>query len=289
MGKIKDLEKEVKALKKTKKVIHINEISTMSRINQILRRADKSIGYQKTVLSTLKQLSNRIDTPMNMIDYSKPKLLIVITSNRGFCGSYNFSVIEKVNEVICDNNDGYQLYVIGKQGYKQLKNNGYDIAWYSDKSLESITIEDTTELTSRMLQKVVGGEISSVDIVYTNYDDALNSTVTNKCLFPLEMLDDEDEDEKILTGILDFEEAEEDIIFLLSQNYLCGMLYNLLLSSLASEYCARRMAMFLARKSIENKLKTVTKVERKERTQSSTKELFGIISSAEVIGESENE
>lgn len=288
-GQLKDLHREVEALKRTQKVIHVNEISTMSRINRILRKAEKAASYQKSVLTTLKQLASRIETPISTVNEDKPKLVIIVTSNRGFCGSYNIDVVQKSKEVLEGLEKKPKLLVIGRQGYKNLQREGHNIVEYIDKPVEDITLEDTAELTSKVLQEIHDGEISSIEIIYTKYEDALHSTVTESNLFPLDAIQEEDEEVEDLDGILDFEEDEEEILSLLSENYLCGLLYNLLLSSVASEYCARRMAMYLARESIQERLRSVIQLEHKEKMQASTRELFDIITSARAIGENENE
>ncbi len=53
---VSELTKKVETLDKMRKVIRVNELSTLSRINKLLTRAENAVSYHQIILNNLQQV-----------------------------------------------------------------------------------------------------------------------------------------------------------------------------------------------------------------------------------------
>lgn len=277
-GLAQELGKKAETLARTQKIIRVTELSTLSKIGRLLKQAERAVSYQERILQTLQQVQQRLGVQEDA--ESAMPLIIVVTSNRGFCGAYNSNVFAEFDQMFQQFSVRPQVIVIGKQGYKYMQKQECDILEFIDKPIEDISLEDTAEMTSRLLAGLADNKFDALHFVYTQYIDAVHSTARSIEIYPSLP---ESKTNVELEGILDFEEDEDEMEAILLENYLCGLIYSMLLYSVASEYSARRIAMKTAKDSIEDELDSTLRLKKKSAMQQSTSELFDIIMSAKVL------
>ena len=281
-GAIKELSHKINVLKKTERIIHVTEISTLSKIGKLLKQAEIAVSYQQTVLKTLQQV--RAGFSMLEDEQRSQPVVVFVTSNRGFCGAYNQNVFKQFDAYIA-NNPQTKVIVIGKYGYRYALKQNCEVIKFIDEPIEEVTLEKVAELTSEILYNLSIGIFDSIHCIFTQYIDALNNEVKSMKLYPYSSEELSATEYDVDNGVLDFEEDEELIEKLLIENYLCGLLYSILLYSVASEYSARRIAMKAAKDSVEEKLQESIQMKKKSTLHQKTNELFDIITSAGALEE----
>ncbi|QIK69170.1 hypothetical protein G7062_02210 [Erysipelothrix sp. HDW6C] len=289
---VSELTKKVETLDKMRKVIRVNELSTLSRINKLLTRAENAVSYHQIILNNLQQVQKSLN-PSARGGNKKP-IAIVVTANRGFCGAYNQNVFQQI-DALHDEIGDFDALVIGKYGKNYLEKSAIHVARYIDSPIEEITLEDTAEMSSWLLSSIDKGEYDSIYIVYTQYINAVQSEAKHIELFPTIPTFENNKKTKQknihedLEGILDFDDDEIEMERFLMENYLCGVMYSFLLFSIATEYSARRIAMKNAKESMEEEHAATLKLRNRQQRQESTRELMDIIMSASVLEDKENE
>ena len=119
-------------------------------------------------------------------------------------------------------------------------------------------------------------------LVFNKFVSAITQEVTFKSLIPVEVKNDEI-DENDSTSIYEFEPSEEEILNDLLPRNLATQLYSSQIESTASELAARMTAMDNATRNAGEMIDNLTLQYNRTRQAVITKELIEIISGAEAL------
>lgn len=282
------LSKKINALKSTRKIVHVTELSTLGKLSGLRKKAEESKLYYETVLRSLRQVRETIGIEPKLKESKEKKIrVLLISSDRGLCGAYNIDVFNQVDKLIeqLPKDAEIDFIVIGEQGKRYLEKLNKKLIAQINISLESVDLEKSAEITSSFIKEIELNNIDSLYVVFTKYLNAVESKATVQKIYPeLPELEYEKKEENY---ILDYEGLDEEVEELLLENYLCGLLYSMFLYSVASEYCMRRIAMKEAKDNIEEQLDEAKWMKKKSNNQKQTSELLDIISSASAIRKEE--
>ena len=127
MATLKDLRKRIQSVKSTRQITKAMKMVSASK----LRRSQESLLSLRPYAYKLIGLINALKDRMG--DYEHPLLsrreikktrLVIISSDRGLCGSYNSNIIKKAESYIKEaglNADNCVMDFIGKKAYEYFK------------------------------------------------------------------------------------------------------------------------------------------------------------------------
>ncbi len=213
-------------------------------------------------------------------------LWIIITSESGFCGSYNSSVIKKLVGSKTTKDDYY--ITIGKKGVNSLKNK-----LNIDTDKEYIEIEEnlisktSVKIAEEVVKKFIAKEYDSIKIISTKYINQMTFLPIVTTLLPLS----KESVEEVMLGVevqevkhdskIDFEPSVLEILKNILPQYMSSTILALWVESLLSENTSRRVAMENAKSNGEELLEVLELEYNKARQQKITQELTEIIAGAE--------
>lgn len=308
MSNLKQFRNRIKSIKSSEKITKAMQMVSASKLQKLKQQISNSDPYLKVLSAILVDYVASgllADLSINNQRYfkedeSKADLFIVITSERGLCGSFNSSLVKKIKTDIAKiEHDGrrVKLLVVGKKGYDLLKGKYQEII---DSHYNIIKGEKSGGLLSNIKLKVLGliddGQIGRCYIYYNKFKNAITQEATKQCLLPAEMgnkisIPDKLNTDKSLLKIADnkkekqlsnFEFEGEDIIHNVIELYINGLVNYTLLQSRASEEGARMTAMDNATNNARDMISKLTLKLNRSRQATITKELIEIISGAEV-------
>ena len=212
---------------------------------------------------------------------SDVKLLLVIGSDRGLCGSFNHAVLRMLKYDIAryiEEKVQFKIIAIGK------KPSQYVNAHYPEYVLEShhnlgFDVSKITELSSKIMKMLSGKEtyhIGSCDMYFTSFKNTMMQVPTAKHLLPLEI---KKSDQSHSLCEIEGENLIENLISM----YLLAQLQYALLHSRTSEEASRTLAMDNATRNAGDMIDKLTLVMNRNRQAMITKELIEIISGAEAV------
>ncbi|KHO02305.1 ATP synthase F0F1 subunit gamma [Rickettsia felis str. LSU] len=212
---------------------------------------------------------------------NKANLLIVMASQRGLCGTFNYSIIKQVKNDIKElENKGEQikLIIIGKKGYEALKR---QYANYIDSYFELPKIHDENlmlQVKQKIMSAVENLEVSNCVIYFNKFKNAMTQIMTRQQILPIEKYHD---DSKVDDDYYEYE--GENLISNLINLYVNSQINYALLQSRASEEGARMTAMENATNNANDLIsKLVLKLNR-SRQAIITTELIEIIAGSEAV------
>jgi len=320
---LRALRRRIRSTQSTKKIFSAQELIAGARIVRAQARVEASKPYAREITRVLSALANSasLDHPL-LTERQNPKraAVLVITSDRGFAGSYNVNVLRRTEELLSLlRNEGKEpvLYVVGRKGETYYSFRNRDVAETFTGFSEQPKYTDAQEVGSVLIDIFTAGEddeetgpgpdqIQGVDelhIVYTEFRSLLSQVPVAKRMAPLvveevEEFDYEREDRESgtaagsreSTGVptsYEFEPSAEGLLDALLPKYITTRIYAAMLEAAASESASRRRAMKSASDNAEELAKNLSRQANQARQAEITQEISEIVGGANALADAE--
>ena len=291
MPNLKDLKNRISGVKSTQKITKAMRMVAASK----LIRARRLIENSKSYITKMKQIVSDISISEQQLFKASPimsgsgksdsYLFVVITSDKGLCGSLNANLIKQVlSSLIATKNIGkkFKIYCIGKKGNDLLSAKFEEHIILSEllPATKSISHSAADKYTKNILELFEKGEFDIAYIFYNNFKSVISHIPTKLQIIPFDG-NNQFENGTTKTYLLE-PNANQILTELLAKN-LSVQLYEALLNSIASEFSARMNARENATNNSNDIIKKLTLKYNKTRQASITNELIEIISGAEAL------
>lgn len=260
----------------------------------------------------------RENLPLLDVRPVKKVLVILITSNRGLCGSFNSNIIKKTAAQLADpKNIGRQragdkifepeenitadVIGIGKKGADFAKKMGLNlVASFSDFS-DTPNLNDVMPISRMVIAEYEKKNYDKVVVAYTDYKSAVNQVAKLRQVLPISQFDlekmladlgDQTMEKEIIKNDtkveleLDnylFEPAENQVLEIILPRLVETQIYQAVLESAASEHSARMFAMRNASDAATDMIKELSLIFNKARQAGITQEIAEIAGGAAAL------
>ena len=270
-----------------------SKIKSISNVGQITRAMElvSAVKMKKTQTQAIEGKPYRVsleetsnaDNPLTIcLDYSlikskalkKPRLAIIISSNKGLCGVFNFNLFRFLNEQIKTVND-YEFVVMGIKAQQFIFHWGGKIV--ADFSLELPFINNTTAIYQLMSERFLKGDNSAIELYYNQFVSTLVSKPTKKNLLPLRFdgfEDKSDKDTEVKVKDYLIEPKKTTVLNGLFNFYLESEIRGAIQESEAAEHSARMVAMKNATDNSNELVDQLTLMRNRVRQETITNELL---------------
>lgn len=288
MSGLKHLRNRVKSIKSTQKITKAMQVVSAAKLKKVKEQAESlndfcevlgEVLYDISTSGNLMNLSDR-DRRFFEIDVeAKPALILVITSERGLCGSFNSSIIRKVkHDVRRLEKEGkdFRLIVIGKKGFDGLKNE------FGSKILAHYVLDQgkyeylAREVRDKLFELIESRNVGSCSIYYNEFKNAMVQIPTREQILPAKP-------HKETKNYISSEYEGADLVSNVISMYIGGQINYAILQSRASEEGARMTAMDNATRNAKELVDKLTIQLNRSRQAVITTELIEIISGAEAL------
>jgi F-type H+-transporting ATPase subunit gamma len=203
---------------------------------------------------------------------------IIVTSNRGLCGSFNSNVIKEAELEMAGGPDP-MIIAIGSRGRDYFGKRGYNI--YSEYLAppETISFLETHEISKPIIDMYNTGEIDEVKLLYTSYRSTLEQRA--KCVTLLPFHIEHSPDVARHEKEVEYEPSVEAVFNYLVPKYVEIELYGAIVESATCEHAARRMAMENATDNARDMLDNLSLFYNRARQASITDEIIEIVAGSE--------
>jgi len=293
MPSLKDLRNRITSVKSTQKITKAMKMVAAAKLRKAQESAEKGRAYSEKMNLIINNLKNSI-TDIN----SAPKLLagtgkdevhlcIVMTADRGLCGGFNTNICKKAREYfkqILKNNKKLKIITVGSKGADQLRRGfkDYIIERISYKNLKNISVNEASEITSKVITMFNKEEFDVCAIFYNKFKSVISQEPQAQQIIPVES-QEVTQKENVEDVQYEFEPEENEILeHLLPQN-ITTQIFKAFLENAASEQGSRMSAMDNATRNAGDLIDKLTINYNRSRQAVITKELIEIISGAESL------
>ena len=315
---LRALRRRIRSTKSTKKIFSAQELIAGARIVRAQARVEASKPYAREITRVLSALASSasLDHPLlTERQDARRAAVLVITSDRGFAGSYNVNVLRRTEELLSLlRQEGKEpvLYVVGRKGetYYSFRNRavaetftgfseqpGYaDAQRVGEQLIAAFTAGEDDDETGAGADGILG--VDELHIVYTEFRSLLAQIPVAKRMAPLEVeeveeFDYEREDRESGVGAgtgdsgvptsYEFEPSPDALLDALLPKYVTTRIFAAMLESAASESASRRRAMKSASDNAEELAKNLSRQANQARQAEITQEISEIVGGADAL------
>ncbi|MFH1687117.1 MAG: ATP synthase F1 subunit gamma [bacterium] len=290
MATLRDVQKRIRSVVSTQRITSAMEMVAAAKLRRAQQTIEQSRPYAEKMDDMLSHLAagstGEITHPYFEQREIKKKTLVLVSSDRGFCGSFNSNLIRKARQWI-DANQGYELELvtIGKKGNDYFKSRPTPIRQYWGDWGGSLDYGRAKDVVRLLTQRFVDGETDEISVIYTQFVSMAKYTLTQQQYLPIpppEVTADPDASAGTGTEYI-FEPNAEMIYAALMPGYATTKMVTALADSFASEHGSRMIAMNAATKNAGEMIQDLTLEYNKARQALITKELLEVVSGAEAL------
>ena len=288
MPSLIDLRRRIRAVKSTQQITKAMKMIAASRLRRSQERVVGARPFAQRMLRVLNGLVTRVEQeahPLLRIPEAgsggRP-LLIVITADRGLCGSFNSNVIKAANQFIVNDTDdrNVALGLIGRKGRDFFRRRGFDVKYEQVNIFAKLKFSDAADIANAGMDAFTSGEASSVYLVYNEFKSVMSQRVVVERLLPIPRLEAKDAGEAGPTVEYLYEPSPEEIFRDLIPRHVQVQVYRALLESAAAEHAARMTAMDAATRNSADMIENLTLYMNKVRQAAITREIIEVVSGA---------
>lgn len=273
-----DIKRRIRSINSTKKITKAMEMVSAAK----MRRAVASVlgirAYAHAAWSVLTNLAQafELSTGHGFLEVRQVKsvLMVVVTSNRGLCGSFNTQVAKKIKDEIAspeklkvnrigrkkiespvdDNELKIDFITIGKKGENIVRKMGRDIIAAFEDGAKFSTVADIKPVSRIVMEEYLAKKYDKVVVIYTDYVSAVNQQTRIRQVLPISKIDLEKQiaemdviakEYGLTEPVLEYkiEPSPEEVLKFIIPRLIEMQLFHAILESQASEQSARMLAM----------------------------------------------
>lgn len=292
MPSTRDIRRRIKSVKNTAQITKAMQMVAASKMRKAQMAALAGRPYATLMNKVLAQVVTHAGEFRHPLLESRPggkRAVIIVSSDKGLAGALNSNLIREAGKF---DKDTTVFIAAGKKGAQFVSRTKRQMA--AEFTYKDSPIFSEARAISRFAQDMfIKGEVSSVDILFTNFISTLNQKPEVRRLLPVTEitavsagLDGENAGEKLAQDGQEylFEPDPGAVLGSLLPHYLNFQVFQILLEAKASEHSSRMVAMKNATDNAKQLIKDLTLEYNKLRQANITKELLEITSAAMAMG-----
>jgi len=289
MATLREVKKRIRTVVSTQRITSAMEMVAAAKLRRAQQRIEEARPYAAKMDEMLGHLAGastgEIIHPYFETREVRKRTLVVVSSDRGFCGSFNSNIIRRANQWIKEHSDAeMELVTIGKKGNDYFKRRSTPILKYWGDWGGTLDYDRAREIVALLTDRFVSGATDEISLVYTQFVSTSKYNVTMQDYLPIPAPEISD-DGSHAAGISDyiFEPNAEQIYAALMPGYATTKMVTALADSFASEHGNRMIAMNAATTNAGEMIQGLTLEYNKARQAQITKELLEVVSGAEAL------
>jgi F-type H+-transporting ATPase subunit gamma len=292
MPSLIDLRRQVRAVKNTQQITKAMKMVAASKLRRAQERILAARPYAVQMQRVLSSAAERVDPTLHPLLAIRPRhegsrtLVIVVSADKGLCGSFNANVIKGAGVFIGDSAEPCSLGLVGRKGRDFFGRRGYDILFEQTNIFQKLGFEHAQTIAHLAMDAFTGGQVDRVMLVYNEFKSVISQRVVVDQLLPIGREEvDADAPAARAESQVDYlyEPSPQEIFTQLLPRFIEVQVYRALLESNAAFYAAQMTAMDTATKNSGELIGSLTLYMNKVRQAAITREIIEVVSGAEAL------
>src|SRR5207247_1160713 len=164
MPSLIDLRRRIRAVKSTQQITKAMKMIAASRLRRAQERVVSARPFAQRMLQVLNGLVSRVEQDAHPLLRVPPPgagrpLLIVVTGDRGLCGSFNSNVIKAAGQFVATEGQGraIALGLVGRKGRDFFRRRGFDVRYEQVGLFQRLTFADAAEIGDVAIEEFTSG------------------------------------------------------------------------------------------------------------------------------------
>ena len=271
-----EIKRRMKSVESTRKITKAMGLVATSKLRKARKELIANEQYNNLCKEVISEVVSSMPEDFDSIYYKSfdgDKLYIVLTSDTGLCAGYNNTVAIYLNNLV-QKSGGAKVVVVGSKGISYLSR--YKISTYAEyvDLPDMPATKDINRIYNDAIYLYEKGDVSEVNIVYTEFISPVKQEVKSVKILPIEKKASRE-------GQYIIEPDKEAVFKNAIDMYLKSQLKTCMLSAKASEHSARMTAMDGATENANDILQSLNIKFNRIRQGIITQEISEIVGGAE--------
>jgi len=294
MASLKEVKTKIGSVKKTKQITKAMSMVATSRLRGAQTSMEAFRPYAEKFAEVLGSIADKVGDKASPLLTPREEVrkvhIVLLTSDRGLCGGFNFNLIEKA-ETLMKEKVAQGLDVsftnFGKKGRDWCRNKGLKkVSEYLSVVGGKFGFSIASTSGQELIDGFLNGDFDEAYVIYSHFQGMANQIPVIKQLLPIPAIEksDVEKDERTEFMAEHIIEPSPDALLneMLPKNIFI-QIYNALLETSTSEHAARMKAMDNATKACNDMIDNLTLAYNKARQTAITMELMDIVGGAEAL------
>jgi F-type H+-transporting ATPase subunit gamma len=290
-----DMRRRIRAVKSTQQITKAMKMVAASKLRRAQERVIAARPYAVEARRVLSSLATRVDPSAHPLlarrpgATSGPTMLIVVTSDRGLCGSFNTNVVKAVGAFLREQpGRAVSFGLVGRKGRDQLARRGFAVRFEHVNLPKVLHFAEAEAIAAPAVSDFIEGRVDSVSLVYNEFKSVMQQRVVIEPVLPLAAVHGGG-----AGGAADpaygsaadylYEPSPKRILSVLLQELVRAQLFRALLESNAAFFAAQMMAMDSATRNSADMIEGLTLSMNKIRQAAITREIIEVVSGAQAL------
>src|SRR6218665_1303483 len=288
MASLKEVKNRIATVVSTQQITKAMKMVAASKLRRSQERVQTMRPYARKFSAMLQNVCASADEVQSVFSKAREEnkiLLVVVSSDRGLCGSFNSIVIKYavrlMNEKFAAQHRAGNVTVlpIGKKAFEYFEKRKFNLIDSHYNIFHDFTFDNTSLIGDMLMEKFKSGEFDRIEIIYNEFKNVATQVLRHEDFLPIQM--PKAEKQKTMNYI--YQPNQETIVTGMIPKALKIQLYKALLDSNAAENGARMTAMDKATDNAGELLKDLRLTYNRTRQAAITKEILEIVAGAEAL------
>lgn len=281
---MKEIKSRIESIKSTSQITNAMNVVSSTKFKKFQTLTLSTRKYSEAIEETLGNVAGSLKSVHHVLFDGKREVkrigVIMMTSDRGLCGSFNSNAFKELEKLIASYGEkGVKVSVIavGKKSRDYCKRRGINVDAEYIQMIPETMFEKSKGISENIAEFYLSDIYDEVHIIYSEFISAIQYELKVEKLLPLERREAKTNKEYI------FEPSIEAVLRSLLPKSLNIKIYQSLLENTASEHSARMTAMQSASDNAKDILDELTLDYNRVRQSIITQELTEIIGGSNAL------
>src|SRR5215475_2138381 len=172
MPSLIDLRRRIRAVKNTQQITKAMKMVAASKLRRAQERIMNARPYAVQMQRVLSSVASRVDPSIHPLLVQREKgadsktLVIVVTGDKGLCGSFNTNVIKAAGAFVVESSEPCELGLVGRKGRDFFSRRGFATAFEQIGLFQKLRFEDAQVIARLAVDAFLEGRVDKVVLVF---------------------------------------------------------------------------------------------------------------------------
>jgi F-type H+-transporting ATPase subunit gamma len=290
MATLQDIRRKISAVKKTQQITKAMNMVAAAKLRGAQTRMENFRPYAEAFSLMLRNLASGVSPEIHPFfqkaDEVKKVGLVLMTADRGLCGSFNVNLMNAAQKFLREKQaEGMEvaLTCVGRKGRDYFRRRKVEMPRFFVDVWNNFDYTNAVAVGRDVVSDFLNGDVQEVYLIHAQFK---NVAIQKPYLVKLLPIEPEAAVEDAAAGPSAeyiFEPPVAQFLEYLLPKHLNTVIYHGFLENAASEHAARMTAMDNASTNCKDMITSLTLVMNKARQAAITKELMDIVGGAEAL------
>ena len=288
MATLRTIRRRIASVKNTQTITKAMQMVSAAKLRKAQEKALKARPFAEAIKHLVLEMCKGMapeDHPFFVSSEAKKRLgIILVTGDKGLCGSFNNNIIFRVVRDLKKSQEGLEkvsFLTVGKKGGDFFSKKNFEMKKKYLEDRERTNYELAAEIAREAKKYFLAGEWNEVRLYYSAFKSVVRHEITQETILPIPTTPAGIEAGAPKDYII--EPSQKEILDQLLPKYLESQILKAILESQTSEYAARMTAMDTASNNCREVITDLALIYNKARQAAITKELLDIVGGAEAL------